>query len=199
MLSEAANTQARLKTLHDKQENSIKQLQEARKGMTSTFQDMRERFNQILDKVEKDSTTQMNSLLTMLKEQVTLDKEVFLYFHDKIKKLLDDIKILGDQCDEVAFQGYKKCCEENSLAEKLLSSMEYKVYNLQFSQNANIEQHLSTLESFGTFYVTSSEKEDKEKNKTSAPQRQIPKYVRFQVCVSYLMARRPLLIEVISK
>lgn len=86
VLSQAVNTQARLKTLHDKQENTIKQLQETRKEITSTFQDMRERFNQILDKVEKDSTTQMNSLLTMLKEQVTLDKEVCLYFHDKIKK-----------------------------------------------------------------------------------------------------------------
>lgn len=152
-LSEATNTQSRPKDLYEKQEKNIELLHEARGEIISTFQDMRKTFNQIFDELEENSMKEMDKLLSLMTKQVTIDKDACFNVHDKIQNLLDYIQNTGKRCDELAFQGFKKCSEELASADSLLSSMQNVDFQLKFSPDAMIEQYLYSLKTFGTFRV----------------------------------------------
>lgn len=154
--SKAATAQSNLRKMCDKQENAIKLLQETRESITTIFKDMRRKLNQVLDRLENDSTVHMDRLLSIFKRTVTSDKNMCSNLLDKIQSLLQDIQNVGKHCDDLAFQGYKKCCEQIVKAEHLLICEMPNDYTLQFTPDANIEQFLSSLESLGTFHVTPS-------------------------------------------
>lgn len=160
VLSEAAKTKARLKHVYDKHEQTINMLQKSREEIVTTFKDIRKKLNQILDKVEADSIKEMDTRLAILVEQCLSDKDTCSGFIDNIQKLLYDIQTMGRTCDELAFQGYKKCSEETLNAHSLLTVVQNVDYQLKFSFDARIEHFLSSLETLGSFQVTSARCEE---------------------------------------
>lgn len=67
---------------------------------------------------KRDSTAELETLFAELNKQVTSGIEKCFDFIDKIQKLLVDIQTLSKHCDELAFQGCKKCSEKVTYADK---------------------------------------------------------------------------------
>lgn len=153
-LSQAVGTQSRLKTRLAKKRNNIKMLEKARGEIISTFKNIRKKLNQIVDRLEEDSTVELDRIFTMLKEQLRKDRDACSEYIEKIQKFLDEIQTLGKECDELAFQCYKKCNEQMVSADKLLSCLKDSDFQFKFIPNSKIDQYLSSLKTFGSFDVT---------------------------------------------
>lgn len=153
LLDKAADTQTNLRNKLDKTAKNLLLLQRTRNEMTSSFKDIRMSFNQFMDSVEEESITEMDMLLSFLQQKVKSDTDICLHYEKEIQKFLDDIKKVGNKCNEFAFQCFKRCARKLSSAKELLSSMENEDYQLKFIPDAGIQKFKSSLKLFGKFDI----------------------------------------------
>lgn len=154
LFTSAANIQVKLKDEQFQKAHNIDLLQVTRDQIVYLLKDIRNSFNKAYDKLEKKVLKEMDSLLSILKSKVDSEKKACSDLDDNIQNLLENIQTFGDQCDEFAFQCFKKCKRQLTKAEQMLLSMQINEYKLKFTPNKEINEFLSSLSTLGKFDIT---------------------------------------------
>lgn len=138
-LTIASNTYKNLRCTIDKREKNKNLLQTTRTQMTSSFSDIKKKLDQFIDNKETLTTVEMEKRLSILLRKIQFDTDTCSGFEKEIRSFLDDINNIGSQCDEFAFQCFKRYMRKLSSAEQLLSSMEDEDYLLKFTPDTRIQ------------------------------------------------------------
>lgn len=93
----------------------------------------------------------MDKRLVILEKRVNLDNENISDIHNKIQKLVIDTQTIGKDCENFAFEAFKKCENLMSSANMALSFITNEDYELVFTPDQKIEQFLSSLTLLGEF------------------------------------------------
>lgn len=154
LLSTATETQSRLETLKNKRLENVQVMQRKCENMRTFFKNIRKKLNDHLDKLESDTMDEIQRLQTILSDNIHTDVDNCTDNFDRLKSLLDDIRNLGDECETLAFQCFKKCQMKIKDAEKMLESANRECFQLHFTPEPMIDHILDSFKTLGQFYVT---------------------------------------------
>ncbi|WAR12012.1 hypothetical protein MAR_026192, partial [Mya arenaria] len=120
------------------------------KSMLTKIKDLRKSLNQLLDKLEKRTVKQMDSVLADLDDTLQKDIDFCTLIHDQLKALMDTIQSQGKDDESSSYIGFRKCEEKMAEANSLLQVMSTKPeLTATFQPDTRVTQLLSDMHSLG--------------------------------------------------
>ncbi|XP_052818068.1 uncharacterized protein LOC128244092 [Mya arenaria] len=145
------------------------------KSMLTKIKDLRKSLNQLLDKLEKRTVKQMDSVLADLDDTLQKDIDSCTLIHDQLKALMDTILSQGKDDESSSYIGFRKCEEKMAEANSLLQEMSTKPESTtSFQSDTRVTQLLSDMHSLGKILgnsesPTGHQKSDKKSSKQIRP------------------------------
>ncbi|XP_052815207.1 uncharacterized protein LOC128242175 [Mya arenaria] len=120
------------------------------KSMLTKIKDLRKSLNQLLDKLEKRTVKQMDSILADLVDTLQKDIDSCTLINDQLKALMDTIQSQGKDDESSSYIGFRKCEEKMAEANSLLQDMSTKPeLTATFKPDTRVTQLLSDMQILG--------------------------------------------------
>ncbi|XP_052781940.1 E3 ubiquitin-protein ligase TRIM56-like [Mya arenaria] len=128
-------------------------LRKTRTAIVDEIKAIREKINDILDKMEKTTVQELDGLMADQELSIKKDMESCTHVDDELKSIMDDIQSKDSSSEPPLYIGFKKCEEKIKQANEILQNMSnvFK-YNITFRKPNGIEDNWSSMKSFGELY-----------------------------------------------
>ncbi|KAH3844737.1 hypothetical protein DPMN_086999 [Dreissena polymorpha] len=162
--SSITGVQLKLETAMNDTQECLKKLQDSYDKACDEIKTLRQKINDILDKLERKTTHDLDTLLHTVKQSLQSDTDTCLKAINSLKKIGDAMNNIEKGPKDLSFIVYQKAFEMDSQAEKVLNELAVnRSPSVVFNKHPCIEQILSDLSTLGN--IECAEKQtDNDKN-----------------------------------
>ncbi|XP_052781463.1 uncharacterized protein LOC128218010 [Mya arenaria] len=140
---------SRLDELKNERMKDQTSLNDSHKNIISEIKDLRKEINQILDKLEKRTVEQLDSMMEDLEKSIKDDLEACAHMHDKLGIMIAKLKKSASKNKESSsYIGFRKCESKLSEANCLVQEIKEKE-RMKFKSDENVLPFLRNLNSLG--------------------------------------------------
>ncbi|XP_052272267.1 uncharacterized protein LOC127872861 isoform X2 [Dreissena polymorpha] len=149
--SSISDVQQKLVTAIDETREYLKKLQDSYDIACVEIKALRQKINDILDELERNTIRDLDTLLHTRKQSLQSDTDTCLKAINSLKKIGDAINNIEKGQKDISFIAYQKGFEMSSEAENLLKELAVnKSPSVAFNKNPCIEHTLSDLSTLGS-------------------------------------------------
>ncbi|XP_052782026.1 uncharacterized protein LOC128218399 [Mya arenaria] len=144
-----ADLRKQIDDMKDSRKKNETSLRKTRAAIVDEIKTIREEFNDILDRIEKTTVQEMDSLIAKHEKSIKKDIETSTQINDALKSIMDAIQINDSSGEPSLYIGFRKCEENIKQANEIVQKMStVKTYNITFRKYIGIDD-LSSIKTFG--------------------------------------------------